>query len=70
MAARLVTLSQLIREPSFRFDGDYPGFGDLLLAQSARWVEANDEHPSGYLLEGVQRPDHIDRLPSVGVRTA
>jgi lipopolysaccharide export system permease protein len=63
----LVTLSQLIREPSFRLDGDYPGFGDLLLAQSARWVEANDEHPAGYLLEGVQRPDHIDRLPSVGV---
>ncbi len=63
----LVTLSQLIREPSFRLDGDYPGFGDLLLAHSARWLEANDEHPSGYLLEGVQRPDHVDRLPSVGV---
>jgi lipopolysaccharide export system permease protein len=64
----LVTLSQLIREPSFRLDGDYPGFGDLLLADSARWLDANDEHSSGYLLEGVQRPDRIDQLRSVGVK--
>lgn len=63
----LVTLSQLIREPSFRLDGDYPGYGELLLAHSARWLEANHEHPAGYLLDGVQRPDQIDRLPSVGV---
>lgn len=63
----LLTLSQVIREPSFRLDGVYPGFGDLLLAQSARWLDATAEHPSGYLLDGVQRPDAIDQLPSVGV---
>ncbi len=64
----LVTLSQVIREPSFRLDGDYPGFGDLLLADSAAWMDATDEHPAGYLLDGVQRPDQVDRLPSVGVQ--
>ena len=63
----LLTLSRVIREPSFRLDGVYPGFGDLLLAQSARWLDANAQHPSGYLLDGVQRPDVIDELPSVGV---
>jgi lipopolysaccharide export system permease protein len=63
----LITQSQVIRAPSFRLDGDYPGFGDLLLADSARWVAANDQHPAGYLLDLVQRPEQIDRLPSVGV---
>ncbi len=63
----LLTLSRVVREPSFRLDGVYPGFGDLLLAQSARWLDACGEHPSGYLLDGVQRPDVIDELPSVGV---
>jgi lipopolysaccharide export system permease protein len=63
----LVTQSQVIRAPSFRLDGDYPGFGDLLLADSARWVAANDQHPAGYLLDLVQRPEQIDHLPSVGV---
>ena len=63
----LLTQSKIIREPSFRLDGDYPGFGDLLVAGSARWVEANAEHGSGYLLEGVQRPELIDQLPSVGI---
>ena len=62
----LITQSRVIREPSFRLDGDYPGFGDLLIARSARWVEANDQHPSGYLIEGVQRPERIDHLPTVG----
>lgn len=63
----LITQSQIIREPSFRIDGDYPGFGDMLLAGTATWVEANPQHPSGYFLDGVQRPEEIDRLPSVGV---
>jgi lipopolysaccharide export system permease protein len=63
----LATQSQVIRAPSFRLDGDYPGFGDLLLADSARWIDANEEHPAGYLLDFVQRPEHIDRLRSVGV---
>jgi lipopolysaccharide export system permease protein len=64
----LITQSQIIREPSFRLYGDYPGFGDLLLAESARWLEANDQHPAGYLLDGIQRPELIDRLPSVGLQ--
>ncbi len=63
----LLTQSQIIREPSFRLYGDYAGFGDLLLGQSARWVEANEQHPAGYLLDGIQRPELIDQLPSVGL---
>jgi lipopolysaccharide export system permease protein len=55
----------VIVEPSFRIDGDFPGYGDLLMAATAKWVEADDRHPCGYLLEGVERPERIDRLSSV-----
>ncbi len=61
----LLTHERVIRQPSFRLDGDYPGYGDLLMADSAKWVEANDQHPSGYLLQQVRRPEQIDQLPSV-----
>lgn len=60
----LRTPSDVIVEPSFRLYGDYPGFGDLLLARSATWQRAEGGRPSGYRLEGVRRPEHIDRLPS------
>ncbi len=63
----LLTRDRIIREPSFTLDGNYPGYGDLLLADTARWVEANDQHPCGYLLDHVQRPGQIDRLRSVAV---
>lgn len=66
--AGLLPKSQTIRQPSLRIDGDYPGFGDLLVAQNARWLPATKDHPAGYLLEGVQRPEQIDRLPSVGIQ--
>ncbi len=63
----LIAKSNLLIEPSFRLDGDYPGYGDLLLAKTGHWIEAEADHPAGYLLEGVQRPENIDELPSVGV---
>lgn len=63
----LMAQSRTIQLPSFRLDGDYPGFGDLLMADSARWLDANEQHPAGYLLNLVQRPENIDQLRSVGV---
>jgi len=62
----LLAQSRLIQSPSFRLDGDYPSFGELLLAESAQWVDATDDHPAGYLLSGVKRPESIDSLASVG----
>ena len=53
-----------LSSPSFRLDGDYPGFGDLLLGKSARWVDTSSNLPSGYLIEDVQRPQKIDSLAS------
>lgn len=62
----LLSSANRVDEPSFRIDGDYPGFGDLLLAQSAVWVPADADHPAGYLMDGVQRPINIDLLATVG----
>ncbi|MCG8652952.1 MAG: LptF/LptG family permease [Pirellulales bacterium] len=63
----LVTQERKIRQPSFRLSGDYPGFGDRLAAHSAQWVDANQDHPAGYLLRHVRHPEHVDTLPSVAV---
>ena len=63
----LLATSGLIHDPSFRLDGDYPGFGELLLAESAQWLEATESRPEGYLLTDVRRPSNVDTLASVGV---
>ena len=58
--------SRVIIEPNFRLYGDYQGYGDLLIAAKATWQDATADHPTGYLLEAVERPARIDLLPSIG----
>lgn len=55
-----------IRKPNFRIYGDFAGFGDLLLADTAHWLTADENHTSGYLLRGVISPESIDQIPSAG----
>lgn len=64
--AKLRAESGTITRPNFRIDSEYAGFGDLLIADIARWVPANADHPSGYLFENVKRPESIDRIASAG----
>jgi lipopolysaccharide export system permease protein len=64
--ARLRTKSGIVTRPNFRIDSDYGGFGDLLIADQAVWQAANDEHPSGYLLENVKRPEDLGAIASAG----
>ncbi|MEC7407730.1 MAG: LptF/LptG family permease [Planctomycetota bacterium] len=61
----LRTQSQVIVEPSFRLDGDYPEFGDTILGKTATWLDSDSRHGSGYLIDDVERPDQIDNLASV-----
>ncbi|TWU01958.1 LptF/LptG family permease [Neorhodopirellula pilleata] len=63
--AKLRAESGTITRPNFRIDSDYKDFGDLLIAEIARWVPADADHPAGYLLENVKRPESIDRIASV-----
>ncbi|MCO8124854.1 LptF/LptG family permease [Stieleria sp. TO1_6] len=58
--------SKVIVHPSFRLDGDYPGFGDALVAESAEWLPASIQHAEGYLMQQVEFPEQIDQLPSTG----
>ncbi len=64
--ASLVANQQLVNRPNLRVYGDFPGFGDLLLADSAQWLEADANHPSGYLLRNVKRPEKVDQIRSIG----
>jgi lipopolysaccharide export system permease protein len=38
-----------------------------MVAQSAQWLDAEGNRPAGYLLSGVQLPEKIDSIPSVGL---
>ena len=67
--ASLRPKSKQIREPSLRLDGDYPGFGEVLVADSGQWIEGDPERPSGYLISGVRLPENIDQIASVGLRS-
>ncbi len=62
----LIAKQHLIYQPNLRIYGEFAGFGDLLLADSAQWTEADANHASGYLLTNVKRPEKIDQLRSVG----
>jgi lipopolysaccharide export system permease protein len=67
--ASLLPQTKVIHEPSFRLDGEYPGFGEVMVAKSAQWFDAQEDRPSGYLLSGVQLPTDIDTIPSVSLRS-
>ena len=64
----LRTQSRTILDPSFRLDGDYEEFGDVLIGGTATWYGASSEHGSGYLIEGIQRPEKVETLKSVGFK--
>ncbi len=53
-----------IEKPSFRLYASYPEFGDVVEGESALWIEASGDKPSGYRVNGVSKPEQIDRLTS------
>ncbi|TWU26829.1 putative permease YjgP/YjgQ family protein [Novipirellula galeiformis] len=66
--ASLLAKSKRINYPSFRLDGDFAGYGDLITARTAQWTEATADHAEGYWVRGIKRPEQIDSLPSVGTQ--
>lgn len=67
--ASLLPQTKVIDEPSFRLDGQYPGFGEMMVAESAQWFDAEGDRPSGYLLSGVRLPANVDAIASVKLRS-
>ncbi|MEM9646625.1 MAG: LptF/LptG family permease, partial [Planctomycetota bacterium] len=60
----LVARKQTILDPSFLLYGDFPGFGELLKGKQAVWLDENADHPSGFLVQGVTKPENVSNLPS------
>ena len=58
-------VSGVIDGPAFRIDGDYGEFGETIVAQSATWVDADGQRPSGYVISGVSIPANVDSFPAV-----
>ncbi|MEM9827233.1 MAG: LptF/LptG family permease [Planctomycetota bacterium] len=53
-----------VTSPGLRIDGDYPGFGDRIVADSMVYLKAQGSRPAGYLLSGVRAPQNVSRIPS------
>jgi lipopolysaccharide export system permease protein len=52
--------SKQIIHPSFRLDGDYAGFGEVIASESAQWLPESDQHGEGYLMQTVSMPPAMD----------
>jgi lipopolysaccharide export system permease protein len=63
--------SNRILKPNFRIDSEYKGFGEILVASEAVWMEPNPKDAgvgppaTGYLLRGVKSPEAIETISSV-----
>jgi lipopolysaccharide export system permease protein len=60
-----ITSEQRIVRPSFLLPPELAEFGNQLDAESAKYVPAAGDRPSGYLLSGVVRPEGLDARPSI-----
>jgi lipopolysaccharide export system permease protein len=54
-----------IKEPNFRLEGPAATIGPQIQSVSARYVDANHEHPIGFLISGLHLPTDITSRPSV-----
>ncbi len=54
-----------IHQPIFRLEGPAAIVGRQLQASMARYLVANQDHPAGFLMEGVTSPEAIHSIPSV-----
>ncbi len=54
-----------ILQPLFRLDGPAAAVGRQLQAAKGSFLAADQNHPNGFLLEGVSSPEAIDTIPSI-----
>jgi lipopolysaccharide export system permease protein len=66
VGGRFLSLSskELI-QPLFQLNGPAASIGRQVQASRGRYLEANQDHPSGFLLEDVVVPETIDSIPSI-----
>ena len=59
-----IAADKKIIQPVFRLLDSPPGFGRQLVADQASYRQASNDHPSGYLLDGVSQPKDVSEIPS------
>ncbi len=56
---------RVLEKPDFLLPPGLDRHGRQLQGQKARWLAANHQHPSGYLIQGVSQPPDLVRQPSL-----
>ncbi len=54
-----------IKEPNFRLEGPAAIIGPQIQSNNAKYVDANHEHPTGFLISGLRLPTDVTLRPSV-----
>ncbi len=62
---KTVAAQQRIIKPAFVLPASLARYGKQLVAESAYYQPAANQHPSGYLLDGVSAPRKLDQLASL-----
>jgi lipopolysaccharide export system permease protein len=68
---KVVVAERRIVNPTFILPNTLSKYGRNLVAENAYYLDATEDHPSGYLLKNVSDPTNIDKLASLrqGERT-
>jgi lipopolysaccharide export system permease protein len=61
----MIVSTSTVKKVNLRLDGDFAGFGELVLGSSAQWMQETNDRPGGYLINDVSRPEKIDQLKSI-----
>jgi lipopolysaccharide export system permease protein len=62
---KIVMADRRIVKPAFVLPPELSRYGKQLAAAEAFYVDANDDHPTGFVLSHVTTPEHLDRMTSL-----
>ncbi len=65
LGGKVTPAEKKIEKPEFRLPPTCASIGSNVFAESASRLEANDQHPAGFLLRQVNQPTDTDRKASV-----
>ncbi len=66
---QILTNQAKIQDPNFILPRDLDAYGRHLAGAWAAYLPATDEHPGGYLFEGVKEPKDLANRPSLSLGT-
>jgi lipopolysaccharide export system permease protein len=66
--AKVLMADRCIVAPAFVLPPELSRYGKQLAAANAFYVDANNDHPAGFVLSHVSSPDHMERMSSLSVK--